>query len=248
VVNEPAVITVTDSIVNVTCHNGSDGSISALVNGGTAPYTITWTGNGINQTGSQASNLMAGNYDVMVMDLHNCMYSDQYTIIEPTLITVSALVVPATCSSCNGSISLSVGGGTAPYSFDWDNNSTSQSISAVPGTYCVVISDQNTCESDTCFTISSTAGLIAETVDSGIHIFPNPASDAFQIVFPETLNGMQKKLTILNSLGELVFEKTIAPDTEQETIQVQSWTRGVYIYHIQSENNEMKTGKINLVN
>lgn len=248
VVNEPTAITFADSIVNVTCYSESNGSIYAAVTGGTAPYLITWTGNGTNQTGLLANNLSAGNYDVMVMDANNCIYGNQYTITEPASINVSALIVHATCSSCTGSISLNVNGGTAPYSFDWDNNSTLQTLSATPGTYCVTISDLNACESDTCFTISSTAGLADESVDSGIQVFPNPASDAFQIVFPETLNGVQKKLTILNSLGEIVFEKTVDPSVEQETIQVQSWTRGVYIYQLHSESNQMKTGKINLAN
>lgn len=247
-VNEPNAIAVSDSIVNVTCNDESNGSIYTAVSGGTAPYLITWSGNGTNQTGPIASNLAAGDYDVMLMDSHNCMYTNHYTITEPASIFVSALVVPATCSSCTGSISLNVNGGTAPYSFDWDNNSTLQTISATPGTYCVSISDLNTCESDSCFTISSTAGLADVTTDSGIHVFPNPAIDAFQIAFPQTLNGIEKKLIILNSLGEVILQKAIDPAAELETIQVQNWTRGVYIYQIQSESGVIETGKINLIN
>jgi|GEM_PF-4378743 len=239
---------VADSISSVSCHSESTGLIELTVSGATAPYSISWSGNGISQTGLLANNLPAGIYSVNITDAHNCPYSNSYVVTEPDAIMISASVVPATCSSCNGNVSLSVNGGIAPYSFDWDTNSTLQSISATPGTYCVTISDMNACESDTCFTISSTAGLADEAADSGIEVFPNPTTDAFQIVFPETLNGMDKKLTILNSLGEIVFEKMIGSSTQQEAIQVESWTRGVYIYQVRNGNGGMKTGKINLVN
>ncbi|WP_341901355.1 T9SS type A sorting domain-containing protein [Fluviicola taffensis] len=247
-VTEPAVITVSDSIANAACHDESNGSISVSVGGGTAPYSISWSGNGINQTGLVANNLAAGTYSVSITDANNCPYSDSYAVTEPAVLNVSASITNASCSSCNGSISLSVNGGTAPYSFDWDNNSTLQTISAVPGTYCVTVSDMNACESDSCFTISSTAGLADDATDSGIQLFPNPATEAFQIVFSQTWNGSEKELTILNSLGEIILQKTIDPSVGQEVVHVQSWTRGVYIYQIRSESGEIEKGKINLVN
>jgi hypothetical protein len=247
-ISEPAQILANESIVDVMCHSEESGSIQVAVTGGTAPYSISWSGNGINQTGLEASNLSAGIYNMTIVDNNNCSYSSQFTVVEPAVMSISAVVVPATCSGCNGSISLSVSGGTAPYSFDWDNNATLQSISAIAGTYCVTISDDHACESDTCLTISSTAGLTDNASGSGIYVFPNPASDVIQLFFPETVNGMKKELIILNSLGEMVFKKTIDSEAEQEIIQIQSWPRGVYIYQIRSGNNELKTGKISLVN
>lgn len=52
-----------------------------------------------------------------------------------------------TCTGCSdGSVILSLYGGTAPFSFQWSNGSTTQNISGLtPGTYSVCITDANGC-------------------------------------------------------------------------------------------------------
>lgn len=247
IVNEPDEITVADSLVMVSCNSDSTGSIHISVNGGTAPYSISWTGNGINETGLVVSDLPVGDYDLMILDAHNCAFNAEYTLTEPTPVSVSASIIHATCSSCTGTITLSANGGVSPYSFLWDNNSTSHIMTAVPGTYCVTVSDLNTCELDTCFTISSTAGIETESVNSLIRIFPNPASDAFHISFPALFDGSGKELTILNSLGEVVLKETIDPTDQQVTIQSAQWSNGTYMYQIRTENGVFEMGKINII-
>lgn len=247
VVAEPLALTAADSIVNVNCNSGSTGSIHLSVNGGTAPYIISWTGNGISQTGPVASNLPTGNYNVAILDAHNCVFNNNYTVLEPMPINISASVVHAVCQTCNGTITVHASGGVSPYSFLWDNNATTQTITAVPGQYCVEVSDVNACQADTCFTISSTAGIEHDFSDLQIQIFPNPASNQFQISFPETLNGIGKEVRILNLLGEVVLERNIGSAVEQETIHTDSWISGMYMYQISIGSSTVKTGKINIL-
>lgn len=237
---------VTNSITDVACHSASTGSIQLSVNGGTTPYSISWSGNGINQTGLVASNLPAGNYDLMILDANNCAFSSDYTVTEPTPINSSAFIVHATCSSCNGTITVNATGGVSPYSFLWDDNSTSQLIITVPGEYCVEVLDANGCEIDTCFTISSTAGIENETSHSSIQVFPNPASNAFQISFANLLQGVEKELLISNSLGEIVLKETVDSNVQQLIIQADQWPAGLYLYQIQLGNN-IEIGKISIV-
>lgn len=246
-VNQPDEITVTDSLVMVSCNSDSTGSIHISVNGGTAPYSISWTGNGINETGLLVSNLPVGDYDLMILDAHNCAFNAEYTLTQPAPLSVSASVVHAVCSTCTGTVTLSANGGITPYSFQWENNTSSQILTAVPGEYCVEILDANACELDTCFTISSTAGMEDESAQSLIHIFPNPASDAFQISFPTLFDGVKKELMILNSLGEVVLKETIDPSGQQVTIQSDQWSHGIYTYQIRVENGVLETGKINII-
>ncbi|MDF3026283.1 MAG: gliding motility-related protein [Fluviicola sp.] len=238
---------VTDSLAHILCNSGSEGSIHVSVSGGTAPYSISWTGNGISQTGPAALNLSAGDYDLVVLDAHNCIYNADYTLTEPLPLSVSASVVNAVCSTCNGTITLSTQGGVAPYSFLWEDNTTSPVMTAVPGEYCLEVSDANACELDTCFTISSTAGIADEDSNSLIRIFPNPASDMFQVLFSQQLLGVKKEVLVLNSLGEVVFEETLDSNMQQLIIKADQWHSGTYTYQINSENGFVEIGKIMII-
>ncbi len=67
------------------------------------------------------SNLKAGTYSVSVTDANGCSAVAQYTITElPNSISLSASVQNSTCNLANGSIDLSIAGGSAPYTAIWD--------------------------------------------------------------------------------------------------------------------------------
>lgn len=237
----------TDAITPTTCYAGTDGSIQLAVTGGTAPYTISWTGNGINQTGLAATDLSAGTYTASVLDDNDCLYTHSYTIQEPDAMAISAAIVHAACSSCDGSIALSVTGGTAPYAYTWGTGSNDQVLTGLPGTYCVEVIDNNGCQSDSCFTIVSTLGIGDKTNDAVTLVFPNPATDLIQIVFPASDYGLKKEVRIFNAMGGLVFEETMNPDAGQLNIDVQSWAQGVYTYQISTEKSTFESNRITVI-
>ncbi len=142
-----------DLLVDVTCANGSTGSISVLVNGGTAPYTYMWSNSTTSRT---ATNLVAGTYTVTVTDANGCQATLAATVGSPDAIDV---IVDATQVSCNnannGAVTVRVSGGVGPYTFAWSNGSTSQNLlSLAPGTYAVTVTDANGCNASTPATIS----------------------------------------------------------------------------------------------
>lgn len=245
IVSIPA-FNVAQTIENATCHSANDGEISVVVSGATAPYAILWSGNGINLAGSTAPNLAAGNYNVTITDANNCVYTNGYTVTEPTLVTLSAVITHATCATCNGNISVMVSGGNAPYSFEWGNNSTLNQILGTPGTYCVEVTDGNNCMVDSCFVISSTAG-INDLSQSSAKVFPNPASDAFQIAFSANLNGFSKEIKITDLFGKVVYENAISGETQQISIPVNNWANGTYSYQILNEDGTSQSGRIVVV-
>lgn len=235
---------VIENITNALCHAGNEGQITVAVTGATAPYTISWIGNGINQTGLTASNLSAGNYNLAISDANNCLYTDTYSVTEPASITVTAAITNATCASCNGTISLTVSGGNAPYTYEWANNTPLSQITAVPGTYCVDISDANSCMIDSCFVISSTAGI--ETSDQLVlNLFPNPASESVYFDF-STLSGTPKNLSISDLSGKILYQVTLTGDTKQVEIPVNDWSNGTYWYRISTGNEIPYTGRISV--
>ncbi|MEN9640772.1 MAG: hypothetical protein RLZZ262_2641, partial [Bacteroidota bacterium] len=135
-------------IVNApSCAGIEDGIVSVVGTGGNGPYTYFWPYNGTN--GDILDGLTSGDYDVIVTDNNLCI--DTVTIsISPVLeLLVSTTVITPSCDGdTNGSISVTVDGGTPEYNFQWDdvNASTTSMISNLgAGMYNLVIEDANGC-------------------------------------------------------------------------------------------------------
>lgn len=234
---------VIETITNALCHSGNEGGITVGITGGTAPYDVSWSGNGISQTGLTASNLPAGTYDLTISDANNCIYTDTYTVTEPSSLIVSAVITNASCASCNGIVSLTVNGGNAPYTYEWANNTTLSQITGIPGNYCVEVSDANNCMADSCFVISSTAGIETQN-QLVLNVFPNPASELVQIVFSSDLNGVSKLVSIEDLSGKVIYTLSLSGETNQVEIPVNQWSNGAYTYRIIVENKAPQLGRI----
>ena len=66
----PCNITLSASKTDVSCPSATDGAIDLTVNGGTAPFTFSWTNS--TATTKDLTNLAAGNYTVIVKDANDC--------------------------------------------------------------------------------------------------------------------------------------------------------------------------------
>lgn len=102
--------------VNVLWNGASTGSINLTVTGGTSPYTYNW---GAGQpTTEDRTSLAAGSYCVTVTDANSCTKTICATITQPAALALSATANNVTlCSIPNGSIDLTVSGGTSPYTY-----------------------------------------------------------------------------------------------------------------------------------
>jgi hypothetical protein len=108
-------------------------------------YSYSWS-NG--STLEDISSLIAGSYSVVVTDANGCSStSNSYTITEPNSIQNTASVTSVSCFGSNdGSIDITVSGGTSPYSYFWSNGATTQNVvSLLAGSYSVVVTDANGC-------------------------------------------------------------------------------------------------------
>ena len=156
VITEPSVLNVTSSLTNVTCNGLSNGTATASVTGGTAPYTYFWS-NGM--TTANANNLTAGTYSVSVTDANNCKATASVTIAQPGVLSVTSTVTNISCSGQNdGSVSLAVNGGAAPFSYVWSSGQTTGNINGLSaGVYSVTVTDANNCTVTQTVTITSPA-------------------------------------------------------------------------------------------
>ncbi|HRE73539.1 MAG TPA: gliding motility-associated C-terminal domain-containing protein [Flavobacteriales bacterium] len=129
--------------------NTNDGTFQVTgVTGGTAPYTYSLNG-GPPQAGDIFNPLPAGNYSVIVSDQQGCTQTVNGVISNaggpdnalPTIIHPD-------CNATNGSFTVAVTGGTAPYTFSLNGGAAQLSnafTNLAPGTYSVLVTDDNGC-------------------------------------------------------------------------------------------------------
>jgi len=151
--------------------NVCDGSVSVTVVGGTAPYTYQWANVGGIITTNTLSNLCIGTYSVTVVDANGCSGTAAATVVVDSNAlnpcfgfngNITSTNVSG-ASACDGAATISVSGGTNPYTFQWSNGSTSQNLSNLcVGTYTVTVYDNNQCQ----FTSSCTIGNNSINIDS----------------------------------------------------------------------------------
>ncbi|MBI4646353.1 MAG: hypothetical protein HY738_07120 [Bacteroidia bacterium] len=135
--------TVTTNILsNVTCYYGNNGSASVSATGGVGPYTYLWSNNATTTT---INNLTANNYSVTVTGGNGCNATGSISITQPTDISVSGTATNVSCNGGNdGSIDLTVSGGTPGYAYNWNTGQISQDISGLTaGVYTVTVTDIN---------------------------------------------------------------------------------------------------------
>jgi gliding motility-associated-like protein len=134
---------------NINCYADSTGSINLTPAGGTSPYSYAWSGpNGYTASTQDIQNLPIGIYNVLVTDTNGCTATTQTTLTQPlAALSLSEVHTNVSCfGGSNGSISISAVGGTAPYSYLWNNALTTATVSGLPiGTYTVLVTDSLGC-------------------------------------------------------------------------------------------------------
>lgn len=158
-VGTPPAIAFSGIVLDALCTGDENGAIDLTVSGGTPPYSFAWDSG---ESTEDIDNLVAGTYTVTVSDANDCTSTETFTIEEPPVLNIAATLEDVSCNGENdGSISITVGGGTPPYTFAWSDGSTDEDLVGVPaGTYTVVITDANGCMISASGTISEPPALI----------------------------------------------------------------------------------------
>ncbi|MCF8237812.1 MAG: hypothetical protein K9I85_06625, partial [Saprospiraceae bacterium] len=143
-INEPSALILSITKTDVSCAGASDGSIQLTVTGGTPGYTYLWS---TGATTPDLAGLNAGVYAVTVTDQNGCTQTGSYPINEPSALILNITKTDVSCAGASdGSIQLTVTGGTIPYTYTWSNGASSKDIQNISGgTYAVTVSDGNGC-------------------------------------------------------------------------------------------------------
>lgn len=160
------------TISNVNCFYGNNGSATVSSNGGTPPYTYSWNSNPI-QTTQTATNLKAGTYTVTVTDSKGSIATANATITQPSAITnvIANTVSNVACfGGNNGSASVTnPSGGTPPFTFSWNTNpiqTTQIATNLKAGMYTVTVTDSKGCTSSSNVTITQPSAISNVTANT----------------------------------------------------------------------------------
>jgi gliding motility-associated-like protein len=155
-----------NTVEDVSCFGFGDGSVDLTLTNGAAPYQTNWS-NG--QTTEDISGLTPGTYTVGVIDNNGCTTTDTAVITQPTALTLEGLVDNVSCYNLqNGSIQITVDGGTLPYTYNWQSGQTSEDLNGLDtGSYVLNVTDANGCEIDFSTTITQPDTLTIQAVVYG---------------------------------------------------------------------------------
>lgn len=142
---------------DITCAGGCNGSLTAQISGGTAPYDLQWS-----QGGQEASlpDLCAGTYTLNVTDANGCTTTLSATLEDPPAFTATAeLLQEVSCyQGSNGKIGVRIENGIAA-DYNWSNGATTPDQSNLPaGFYHLTVTSDLLCESVTEIEITEPTG------------------------------------------------------------------------------------------
>ncbi len=197
-ISQPTVLTASIALP-ISAHCGhADGSATVTGSGGMPGYSYSWSGGG--QVTQTATNLLPGSYTVTVTDLNGCTVVANTSVgnIPGGTASISSFTNVSCSGLCNGAATVSMGGGTLPYTYAWSGGGNSSTITNLcPGSYIATVTDINGCSSTATATITSPTpltvnltvndvscagqctGIITATPSGGTPPYSNMWSNAF---------------------------------------------------------------------
>ena len=174
--NADAAQTTIQNIQATSCAEGKDGS-ATLTLSGDFPVEVTWV-NAANETGTitpqnastvQLAGLSKGYHDFQTKDSKGCVRFETVLVSGPEtlLITRDNSSDPTCHNGTDGSLGITISGGTTPYTITWDNGLAAGATAfnnLAAGTYTVQVTDANGCQRQASFILQNPLPI---TVDLG---------------------------------------------------------------------------------
>ena len=228
-------MTVFSFVNDVSCYGETDGSIISSIEGGITPLIAEWDSG---HTGFNPTDLTPGVYKILVKDACGQMISETYEIVEPEIVEVATLASAETYSGQNdGSVECLPSGGTAPYSYEWNNNEETATIQDLSvGQYCVTVTDAMGCTASSCDLVL--AGTTSTNEIEGLtklQLAPNPVSEIAMLQI-EFSTPKEISIEMYSSVGELLYViKNERIKSKTYPLNVSDFPAGIYFIRVNSE-------------
>ncbi|MFT7611747.1 MAG: gliding motility-associated-like protein [Parvicellaceae bacterium] len=168
---------VVSSTINPTCFGIADGQIVVNSSGGSGTYNVVLDGTGAVSGDSLIfSSLPVGLHSIVVTDGSGCVSGPIPLILtNPIPLSFDTIVTSATCGLSNGIIVVTnEAGGLPSYQYAFDGGTFSPIATSTgygPGSYLVVMTDQNGCVDSTTAVVGAIGSLPNTPVLAGPYIF-----------------------------------------------------------------------------
>ncbi|MES2620252.1 MAG: PKD domain-containing protein [Bacteroidota bacterium] len=122
----------------------------------TTPTTFVWS---TGDTGRVIRVAQPGIYCVTATNANGCSATACDSVGGNNTCHIAVTIIPQSSGGVYV-LTAQASGGTAPYTFSWDNGISFSNVITVtaPGTYCVIVHDGNQCVGDACFTVPGFTG------------------------------------------------------------------------------------------
>lgn len=151
---------------------------------------------------------------ILVTDVYGCLgtASSINIVVNPanTPVAVETLTHASGPNAADGSVQLSVSGGESPYSVQWANGSTGNTLSGLlPGNYCYTLSDAAGCTTADCVEISFTNSTDNAWATAEMRMYPNPlkAGNPLYLLLPETNVPLSVSMELFNLQGQTIWRE-----------------------------------------
>lgn len=139
----------------IACFGDSTGGLAAVVSGGAYPFVYNWSVDSL-PNDSLVTGLIVGSYSVEVTDANGCVATDNITISQPPLLTLNCSATSETLASVmDGTVSVGNAGAGNVMQLSGDlgdfvlsANSDTTFTGLGPGTYNLVLTDENGCSTE----------------------------------------------------------------------------------------------------
>lgn len=222
---------------NISCYGSMNGSASSQTSGGIAPYTYAWTGpNGFTANTPSIENLASGVYTLVITDASNAEFTQNVIIEEPAnIVSSSVSIVNDNNSRGQGSISLTVQGGTGALSYLWSNGATTSNLTELfAGSYTLTVTDEKGCmKVFGPFVVENSSSIDESKYIKQLTISPNP-TNAYVSLNVELIRNVNTNVNFLNSSGQVVLKKQYHGDIN-DFIDVTTFSAGYYIISVSND-------------
>lgn len=233
---QPTVLSLTGSKTDVSCFEGTDGSIELDPQGGTRPYSfsidnkLTYIAES-SLTDFTIDNLSKGDYEIWLKDANDCEFASSvsFTITEPVSMVIKETILPATVANGNnGSITIDVSEGVAPFTYSWikegdasfTEKTTKDIDNLTAGSYTVTVTDSNTCSIAATFEVQEPGPLrVSLEQTNNVLCHEDTTGELMATVeggFPilSTINDFSFEWYLVSAVGDTLLESDFGLDSQ----------------------------------